>query len=58
MRVLQVVLFVLGVLCFLGSLGFVGGGTGDVLWRAGVATLVTDISCVMLWPRRAEEPRP
>jgi hypothetical protein len=51
MRIVQVVLFVLGVLCFLSSLGFVGSQTGDILWRAGMATLVTDMLCVMLWPR-------
>ncbi|MCL4819213.1 MAG: hypothetical protein KJ067_08730 [Vicinamibacteria bacterium] len=39
------------IFCLLSSLAFMGGTTGDVLWRAGVAALVADIPCILLWPR-------
>jgi len=50
MRVVQITLFALGVLALLGSIPFIGGGTGDTLWRAGVAIFLMDIACIMLWP--------
>lgn len=52
MRTLQITLFGLAVLSFLGALGFIGDDTGDVLWRLGLALLVTDIACIHLWPGR------
>lgn len=53
MRVVQIVLFVLGVLSLLGAIPFAGSNTGDILWRAGMATLLVDIVCIMLWPKPA-----
>lgn len=50
MRVVQITLFTLGVLAMLGSIPFIGSGTGDTLWRAGVALFLMDIACIMLWP--------
>ena len=52
MRVAQIVLFVLGVLSLLGAIPFAGSNTGDILWRAGMAILLVDIVCIMLWPKR------
>jgi len=53
MRVVQIVLFVLGVLSLLGAIPFAGSNTGDILWKAGLATLLVDIVCIMLWPKPA-----
>ena len=50
MRLVQTSLFILAVLCLLTSVAFIGGAMGDVLWRAGVAALMTDIACILLWP--------
>ena len=43
MRQLQIGVFALGVVSFLASAFFVGGEMGDVLWRTGVAAMLTDV---------------
>lgn len=53
MRVLQVLLFILGLAAFVAAVFFVGSVTGDALWRAGVALLLLDIVCIKLWPAPA-----
>ena len=55
MRILQTFLLILGAACFLTAHAYVGDDTGDVLWRGGVAVLMMDKACLMLWPRRAVE---
>ncbi len=50
MRVMQVGLFVLAVLAFLGALLAVGSELGDILWRVGVAVLLLDLVAMKLWP--------
>jgi len=50
MRSLQIVLFIVGVAAFIAALAFIGNDTGDTLWRAGVAVLLLDVVCMMLWP--------
>ena len=50
MRQIQVGIFLLGVLSFLASIFFVGQEMGDVLWRTGVAAMLTAIAFVQLWP--------
>ena len=50
MRILQVVIFALGVLSFVAAVLFVGQEMGDVLWRVGVAALLVDLLCIKLWP--------
>lgn len=50
MRTVQVILFGLAVLSFAAALGFIGDDTGDVLWRLGLALLITDMVCIQLWP--------
>lgn len=52
MRTLQITLFGLAVVAFLAALGFIGDDTGDVLWRLGLALLITDTVCIQLWPGR------
>jgi hypothetical protein len=52
MRNLQVGLFIVGILAFLASALFIGQGTGDDLWRTGVAAMFTDLACAALWPTR------
>ena len=49
MRTLQVVIFGLGLLAFLVSAFFAGGGTGDTLWRVGVGAMLTDLVFIRLW---------
>jgi hypothetical protein len=51
MRYFQVSLFILALAAFVAALFFVGSGTGDTLWRAGIAALMLDIVCMMLWPK-------
>jgi hypothetical protein len=50
MRVLEKGLFVLGVVSFLVSAAVAGGLLGDILWRAGIAIMLTDLLLVQLWP--------
>lgn len=49
MRYFQIVLFLSAALSFILSLFFVGTVAGDVLWRAGIAILLFDMVCIMLW---------
>ena len=50
MRRAQIGLFVLGLAAFLASAIFIGQGTGDTLWRTGVAAMLTDGVLMMLYP--------
>lgn len=52
MRILQIVLFVIGVIAFIVAAFFAGTETGDILWRAGIAILLLDVVCIMLWPEK------
>jgi membrane protein implicated in regulation of membrane protease activity len=52
MRTPQVLLFVLGVACFLVSATAIGSVAGGALWRAGVAAMLTTTAAVLLWPAR------
>ncbi|MCU0234852.1 MAG: hypothetical protein MUE90_12580 [Thermoanaerobaculales bacterium] len=56
MRALQVALCVVAALVLVASAAFVGSVAGDALWRAGVAALLLDAVCIMLWPRRSGGP--
>jgi hypothetical protein len=51
MRFVQIALLCVAVLVFVTALFFAGTNTGDVLWRVGVAALLVDVVCIMLWPR-------
>ena len=53
MRYLQILVFVVGLAALIAAIFFVGTGTGDTLWRAGVAVLLLDVVCIMLWPAPA-----
>jgi hypothetical protein len=50
MRYLQIILFVVGIAAFFAAVFFIGSDTGDTLWRVGVAALLVDVVCIMLWP--------
>lgn len=50
MRVLQITLFCVGVAAFLAAAFFIGSDTGNTLWRVGVAMLLIDVVCLLLWP--------
>ncbi len=51
MRYLQIIIFIVAIISFITALFFIGSNAGDVLWRLGVAFLLLDIVCIMLWPR-------
>ena len=53
MRYIQVIVFVVGLAAFLAALFFVGNETGDTLWRVGVAAVLLDVVCILLWPTPA-----
>ena len=53
MRYFQIVLFLCAALSFILSVFFVGTVTGDVIWRAGIAFLLFDMVCIMLWPDKS-----
>jgi hypothetical protein len=50
MRQFQIIAFLLGVAAFLASACFIGAMMGDTLWKVGVAIMVSNIVCVLLWP--------
>ncbi len=50
MRYFQIVSFLLGVVAFLASACFVGSMMGDTLWKVGVAIMIGDLTCILLWP--------
>ena len=52
MRYLQIVLFIGAALSFIIALFFAGTVKGDILWRAGIAILLFDVVCIMLWPTK------
>ena len=55
MRLIQVILILVGLTAFLAAVFYVGTDTGDALWRVGVAALLLDIVCIMLWPARSRD---
>ena len=50
MRLFQIIVFGLGAASLIAATGFIGNDTGDVLWRAGIAILLFDVVCLLLWP--------
>ena len=50
MRLFQIIVFLLGVAAFLVSAWFAGQSLGDTFWKVGVAALIGDITCILLWP--------
>jgi len=50
MRMFQIIAFSLGIVAFLASACFVGQMMGDTLWKVGVAIMIGDIVCLLLWP--------
>ena len=50
MRILQIGIFILGILSFLSALFFIGQVMGDVLWRVGISALLVDLVYIKLWP--------
>ncbi len=58
MRIVQVGLFILAVLAFVGALFAAGSELGDILWRGGVAVLLLDLVAMKLWPTFTAPDRP
>lgn len=54
MRIIQIIIFLLGLVAFLVSAAVAGGVLGDIFWRAGVGAMLVDVVCIQLWPRRRE----
>lgn len=55
MRYFQIAIFFLATLFFLSAIYFIKSAMGEILWRAGMATLLFDIVCIMLWPNKPEK---
>lgn len=54
MRYFQIVLFSVAALSFIIALYFIDSDTGLDLWRIGIAALLLDVVCIMLWPDESE----
>lgn len=50
MRVLQIGVFVVGLVTFFVALAVAGDEMGDILWRVGVALMLIDLVIIKLWP--------
>ena len=44
------VLFAAGVLSFMGAVVLIGHTLGEILWRLGVAIMLTDLALMKIWP--------
>ena len=53
MRYFQIILFFIAALSFIIAVFFTGTEIGDILWRLGIAILLFDVVCIMLWPNRS-----
>ena len=49
MKTIQKLLFFAGVVSFLGALLGIGQDIGDILWRLGVAIMLTDLCLALVW---------
>jgi len=54
MRTAQIGLFVVGVASFVGAIFGIGETLGDILWRLGIAIMLTDLCMIKLWPNRSD----
>jgi hypothetical protein len=50
MRVFQMVAFAIGIAAFLVSACFTGSMWGDTFWKVGVAFMISNLVCILLWP--------
>ncbi len=50
MRQFQIVGFGLGLAAFAVSAFFAGKLMGDTFWKVGMAVMISDIVCILLWP--------
>lgn len=50
MRLFQIIAFFFGVAAFLVSAAFTETSTGETLWKVGVAIMIANIVCILLWP--------
>ena len=50
MRYFQIVLFFSAAFSLIIAIFFAGTVMGDILWRAGIAILLFDVVCILLWP--------
>jgi hypothetical protein len=55
MRWFAIALFALGALSFLAALFFIGRPTGQDLWMAGMALMISAIASAVPWPERRRE---
>ena len=54
MRYFQIILFLVAALSFIVALFFIGSDTGLDLWRSGIAILLIDVVCLLLWPAKSK----
>jgi hypothetical protein len=50
MKIFQIAVLLIGVAAFLVAAFSAGSWIGDVLWRVGVAAMLSDLVCIRLWP--------
>jgi hypothetical protein len=52
LRQFQIAVFAMGVLSFLAAAVFWSDFVGDVCWRVGMALMLGNVVCILLWPSR------
>ena len=50
MRQFQITIFILGAVSLIASAFGIGRDSGETLYKTGIATLLVDVVCVLLWP--------
>ena len=50
MRFVQIFLFIISIFLFFIAAFFYMSILGLILWRAGIAILLLDVVCLLLWP--------
>lgn len=50
MRQLQIALFILGTVSLIASAFGIGKDYGETLYNTGIAFLLVDVVCTLLWP--------
>ena len=51
MRQAQIALFILGTAAFIASAFGAGPHYGELMYKTGLALLLIDVVCVLLWPK-------
>ncbi len=52
MRAIHIIIFAIGLLAFLSAAAVPHSGLGVILWRTGIAAMLTDLAAMHLWPAK------